>query len=150
MASAPNAGLVQPFTRNTADVAISVAMVMPLTGLADEPTRPTMRELTVTKRNPKITTSSDAARLAAQPTNAPGTGLNSRKRNIKRTISNDPTSTTPMERSFSVRSGLAAAPPAPGRMVLNPADSAPQIVGRVLKSVIKPAAATAPAPIGLM
>ena len=42
-----------------------------------------MRELTVTKRNPKTTTRSEAARLAAQPTNAPGTGLNSRKRNMQ-------------------------------------------------------------------
>ena len=68
MASAPKAGAVQPWTRKMAAVAMSVAMVMPETGLAEEPTRPTMRELTVTKRNPKTTTSSEAARLAAQPT----------------------------------------------------------------------------------
>src|SRR5258707_9682501 len=68
IASAPNAGAVHPCTRNTAAVAIRVAMVMPDTGLADEPTRPTIRELTVTKRNPKTTTSRDAARLAGQPT----------------------------------------------------------------------------------
>ena len=83
MASAPKAGAVQPCTRKIAAVAISVAIVMPETGLAEEPTRPTMRELTVTKRNPKTTTSSEAARLAAHPTNAPGTGLNSRKINMQ-------------------------------------------------------------------
>ena len=44
--------------------------------------------------------------------------------------------------------GLRAA--APGRMVLNPAVSAFAMVGRVLMSVMTPAAATAPAPMGLM
>ena len=77
MASAPKAGAVQPLTRKMAEVAISVAMVMPEMGLAELPIRPTMRELTVTKRNPKATTRTDAARLANKPTCAPGTGLNS-------------------------------------------------------------------------
>ena len=58
-----------------AEVAISVAMVMPETGLAEEPMRPTIRELTVTKRKPKKTISTDAARLAQTLTCAPGTGL---------------------------------------------------------------------------
>jgi hypothetical protein len=57
MANAPKAGAVQPLTRKMAEVAISVAMVMPEMGLAELPMRPTMRELTVTKRNPKATTS---------------------------------------------------------------------------------------------
>ncbi len=43
MASAPKAGAVQPLTRKMAAVAISVAMVMPETGEAEEPTMPTMR-----------------------------------------------------------------------------------------------------------
>ncbi len=75
IANAPKAGAVQPLTRKMALVAISVAMVMPEMGLAELPMRPTMRELTVTKRNPKTTTSSEAARLAQMPTCAPGTGL---------------------------------------------------------------------------
>ena len=54
MASAPKAGAVQPLTRKIAAVAISVAMVMPETGLAELPMSPTMRDATVTKRNPKI------------------------------------------------------------------------------------------------
>jgi hypothetical protein len=83
IARAPKAGAVQPCIRKMAQVAMSVAMVMPETGLAEEPTRPTIRELTVTKRKPKMSTSSEAARLAPQPTKAPGTGLNSRKRNMQ-------------------------------------------------------------------
>ena len=90
MASAPNAGAVQPCTRKMAEVAISVAIVMPETGLAELPIRPTMRELTVTKRNPKTTTSSEAARLASHPTYAPGTGLNWRKKNMTATSSKEP------------------------------------------------------------
>ena len=53
MASAPKAGAVQPLTRKMAEVAMSVAMVMPEMGLAELPISPTMRELTVTKRNPR-------------------------------------------------------------------------------------------------
>src|SRR6185437_5279878 len=63
MASAPKAGSVQPFTRKIAAVAISVAMVMPETGLAELPIKPTMREDTVTNRNPKKKTSSAAAEV---------------------------------------------------------------------------------------
>ena len=43
MASAPKAGAVQPLTRKMAAVAMRVAMVMPETGEAEEPTIPTMR-----------------------------------------------------------------------------------------------------------
>ena len=75
IASAPKAGVVQPSTRKIAEVAISVAMVMPLMGLAELPIRPTIRELTVTKRNPKTTISSEAARFCSSVTCAPGTGL---------------------------------------------------------------------------
>src|SRR3569833_1500176 len=127
-----------------------VAIVMPETGLADEPTSPTKRELTVTIRNPKTTTSSEAARFAPQPTNAPGTGLNSRKMNMQATISREPIITTLIDKSFSVRMGLAVSAPAPDFIDFNPVVSALQIVGIVLSSVIRPAAATAPAPIGLM
>ena len=84
MARAPKAGAVQPLTRKMAEVAISVAIVMPETGLAELPIKPTMREATVTKRNPKMTTSSDAARLASTPTCAPGTGLKVRKKNMSK------------------------------------------------------------------
>ena len=52
-----------------------------------------------------------------------------------------------IEKSFSVRTGLAAAA-APPRMCLKPEPSALTMVGSVLMSVISPAAATAPAPMG--
>ena len=48
------------------------------------------------------------------------------------------------------RIGFVFAAPAPGFRFLNPEANALRIVGMVLSSVINPAAATAPAPIGLM
>ncbi len=68
MASAPKAGAVQPLTRKIAAVAMRVAIVIPEIGFAELPIRPTIREETVTNRKPKITTRSEAARLANQPT----------------------------------------------------------------------------------
>src|SRR5580700_3579442 len=53
IASAPYAGAVHPFTRNTAAVAINVAIVIPEIGLAELPINPTIRDDTVTNRNPK-------------------------------------------------------------------------------------------------
>ena len=61
----------------------------------------------------------------------------------------EPTTTTPMERSFSVRMGLALAA-VPGRRFLKPEPRALKMVGRVLSRVMRPAAATAPAPMGRM
>src|ERR1035437_8742968 len=80
MASAPKVGAVQPLTRKIAEVAISVAMVMPEMGLAELPMRPTIREETVTNKNPNKTTKSDAARFASRLVCAPGTGLKGRNR----------------------------------------------------------------------
>ncbi len=94
IARAPNAGAVQPFTRKIADVAISVAMVMPETGLAELPISPTIRDETVTNRNPKTMTSTEAARFARTPTCAPGTGLKVRKKNIMTISKTDPPITT--------------------------------------------------------
>ena len=109
MASAPKAGAVQPFTRKMAEVAISVAMVMPETGLAELPMSPTMREATVTKRNPKMTTSREAAKFASSLVCAPGTGLKVRKKNISSTSAAEPKTTTLMGRSWSVRSAAVLA-----------------------------------------
>src|SRR5208283_6133966 len=97
MASAPKAGAVQPLTRKMAEVAMRVAMVMPEMGLAELPMRPTMRELTVTKRNPKKTMRMDAARLAQTLTCAPGTGLKTRKKNMRMMSRMEPTIAVPME-----------------------------------------------------
>src|SRR5690606_40771060 len=54
------ASSVQPSSRKMDEVAISVAMVMPLVGLDVTPTIPTIREDTVTKKNAKIATSTAA------------------------------------------------------------------------------------------
>ena len=59
-------------------------------------------------------------------------------------------SAVPMEKSSSVRRGSAAAASLPLRMSLKPELSALKMVGSVLRSVISPAAATAPAPMGRM
>src|SRR6185437_4014213 len=146
IASAPKAGAVQPLTRKTAAVAISVAIVMPDTGDADEPTMPTMRAETVTNKNPKTTIRIDAARFAPQPTCAPGTGLNTRNRNISTASTALPPKTTLGGRSCSMREGFAA--PSLAAPFFKPCVSALTMVGSVRISVISPDAATAPAPIG--
>ena len=56
-------GAVQPATKKMAQVAISVAMLMPLIGFEELPRRPLMRAATVTKRKPKTTTKMPAKRL---------------------------------------------------------------------------------------
>src|SRR5450631_3961267 len=111
IASAPNAGAVQPLTKKIAEVAISVAIVIPETGFDELPINPTIREETVTKRNPNRATNSDAARLAIQLTCAPGTGLNVRKKNIISTNTTDPPTTTLNGKSSSVRRGALFTPP---------------------------------------
>ena len=94
---------VQCTTRNTAQVAISVAMVMPLIGFDELPIRPLMREATVTNRNPKTTTKSAARKSEKALVCAPGIGLNFSSAHIIATITAEPTTTTRMERSRSVR-----------------------------------------------
>src|ERR1700753_2656165 len=90
MANAQNAGAVQPFTRKIAEVAMSVAMVIPETGFDELPINPTMRDDTVTNKKPNSATSTEAARLASHPTCAPGTGLKVRKKNISSTSTTEP------------------------------------------------------------
>src|SRR5262245_55300496 len=147
-ANAPYAGAVQPAARNSAQVAISVAIVIPEMGLDEVPIRPTMRDDTVTKRKPKTTTSTDAITLARKPVGAPGTGLNVSSPHIISTTSAEPASTTVVLRSRAVRP--AASGEAPSLSFLRsaaPALRAATIVGTVFSSVIRPAAATAPAPM---
>src|SRR5260221_14731132 len=64
MARAPKAAAVQCRARKTAQVAIKGAMAIPEVGLAEGPMRPPMRDETVTKRKPKITTKTAAATFA--------------------------------------------------------------------------------------
>ena len=66
------------------------------------------------------------------------------------TITSDPISTVRSEISRSSRLFSAASPAPSARTSFNPARNAEIIVGSVRSSVINPAAATAPAPIGRM
>ena len=123
-------------------------MVIPEIGLDDVPIRPQMRDETVTKRKPKITTRTAATRLANAPVGAPGIGMKVRKAHIATAIISDPPSTTLLGRSFDVRL-TTSAPVAPRAFWKSaaPARSAAMIVGNVRINVIRPAAATAPAPM---
>ena len=125
-------------------------MVMPLMGFEELPMRPTMREETVTNKNPKTTTKIPAIRFANRPVCAPGIGRNVKSAHIMATITSEPKTTTLMGRSRLTRSAAAAPAARWACKSLSPARSADQIVGIVLASVIKPAAATAPAPMGRM
>src|ERR1035437_7493934 len=146
IASAPKAGAVQPLTRKMAAVAMRVAMVMPETGEADDPTIPTMRAETVANRNPNTTIIRAAARFASGPTYAPGTGLNCRNRNISTISTRLPPITTLGGRSCSMRD--CTAEPALAAPFLKPCVRALTMVGSVRINVIRPEHATAPAPIG--
>src|SRR5579863_2955509 len=55
-ASAEKALPVQPATKNIAQVAINVAIAMPLIGFDELPISPQMRDDTVTNKNPNTTT----------------------------------------------------------------------------------------------
>src|ERR1700730_7012106 len=93
IARAPYAVPVQPVTRNIAQVAISVAMVIPLTGFDDVPISPQIREDTVTNKNPNTMTSRAAAKFENSPVAAPGIGLNVSSAQIIATRTTEPIST---------------------------------------------------------
>ena len=128
-------------TTKTTHVAIRVAIVIPEIGLEEVPMMPTIREETVTKKNPKMTIRSDMRR---EPGNGP-CGKPGRIASTS-TIASDPITTIPMPRSLSVRLTPSAGP-TPPRKLLTDSRNAEMIVGRVLMSVITPAQATAPAPM---
>ena len=137
---------VHPSSRNTDEVASSVAIVMPLVGFAVTPTSPTMRELTVTKKNANTTTSMAATARPAGISmllNARGTSTSVAK------TSAAPTPTTRSGRSCSVR-GTAGAPGVSdrrSRIWRAPDRKLSTISGTLRSSVISPAVATAPAPM---
>ncbi len=120
---------------------MSVAIVMPEIGFEDVPMMPTMREDTVTKKNPKTTIRSD---IRSEPGNGPcgKPGRNARMR----TIASAPTTTMPMPMSRSVRLVEAWALLRSVRL-FSDSRKAAMIVGIVLMRVITPAQATAPAPM---
>ena len=110
---------------------------MPEIGFDEVPMSPVMRDETVTKKNPKMTT-----RIAARKLPCVGS-FGATARNSAR--SSDPPSTTTIGMSRSVR--IRAAAPARAPKSLNPSRADATIVGMVRASVIKPAASTAPAPM---
>ena len=131
-------------------MAISVAIVIPLMGFEELPIKPLMRDATVTNKNPNTTTNSAASKSANPLVIAPGIGLNFSSAHIIATITAEPISTTRMDISRSVRLTAAAVAACFARISLIPAVSAEKIVGIVLIRVIRPEAATAPAPIERM
>ena len=119
-------------------------MVMPEVGLDVTPTRPTILELTVTKKNAKTAIRMAArARAAIESRNPSTPGTRVRTERIPRRIS----STVFMPRSRSVRSTLPTSPDLPiwARPSLN--DSI--MVGIDFTRVMIPPVATAPAPMYL-
>ena len=106
-----------------------------------------MRDETVTNRKPKTTTKMAAIRLANIEVSAPGMGLKVRNAHIMMISSTEPPTVTEIGRSFSVRRFDCSPLPAPSCFKL--ARSAETMVGMVFSKVIKPAIATAPAPMGL-
>ncbi len=76
--------------QNTAQVAISVAIVIPLIGFEELPISPLMREATVTNKNPNTMTKSAARKFAKAPVCAPGMGLNLRSAHIIARITPSP------------------------------------------------------------
>ena len=130
---------VHPSARKSRQVAISVAMVMPETGFELVPIRPTIREATVTKKNPNTTIRTPSRR---RPAKLPG-----RKGSTAMipTSARLPSAVTPRGRSCSVRFALAA--PASPRSEARLPLKLDTIVGSVLSKVMNPPAATAPAPI---
>ena len=133
---------VHPSSRKTALVPSSVAIAMPDVGLEVTPTRPTILELTVTKKKAKIAMSREAiARtgIESMKPRMPGTIVRTSRiaTSQKRIVRND--------RSRFVRSTAAAE--APAEMWPTPSRKDSTIVGIDLMRVTIPPVATAPAPI---
>ena len=138
---------VQPSARKMEAVPSNDAIVMPLVGLLVTPTRPTMRDATVTKKNANSTTQKAAtARCGMSPT-APNTCGTS--------TSTAATTSTPIPTNFSGRSALvrvsgpAASAPAATRSVssFDPILKLATMTGMLRINVMMPAVATAPAPM---
>ena len=123
-------------------VPMIVAMVMPLIGLLVVPIIPTMRDDTVTKKKPKIMIRTASRRLLGKCVGRPLM----KEMAIART--SEPIATTLIGMSRSVRRVEVDPAPFPRLLTLLRKDA--QIVGRVRARDIRPAMATAPAPIRRM
>src|SRR4029453_7971184 len=98
---------VQPSATKIVQVRISVAIVIPEIGLDDDPISPTMRDETVTKKKPKITTSTEAMKLPCVGSRG-ASARNSARRRV-------PASTSVIGMSRSVR---VRPPPVPELLAL--------------------------------
>ncbi len=137
---------VQPKARNTDAVPSNAAIVMPLVGLLVTPTRPTMREATVTKKKANTTTQRAAARRMGTPPTAPNTcGTRTRTAAMAMT----PMPTTRRGRSLPVRSTATGSAVVDTRSVSCAAPILKLLImtGMLRISVMMPAVATAPAPM---
>ena len=114
-------------------------MVIPEIGLDELPMMPTMRLATVTKKKPNTTTSNPSM---SEPGNVPG---KFGKNPMTRTRTSAPMTTNEIGRSRSVR--RVPALPAPFRSSRTESRKLDTMVGRVRRSVMTPAHATAPAPM---
>ncbi len=137
---------VQPAAAKIRLVPSSVAIVIPDVGLEVTPTRPTMRELTVTKKKAKRTTRAAAMarpQVNSMELNAWGTRVRTRK------MIPAPMPTVRRDRSCSVRRIFSAASPAAirSRIWAAPILKLSIMVGMLRISVISPPVATAPAPM---
>ena len=104
-----------------AQVAISVAMAMPLIGFDELPIRPQIREDTVTNKKPKTTTKIDASRFAPTEVSAPGIGRKVSRPHIMTMMASEPKTTKLIGRSRSRRVAAGAVPARPARTSLIPA-----------------------------
>ena len=93
-----------------AAVAISVAMVIPEIGFAELPISPTIRELTVTNRNPNTHHQQRSGQVRLPAGKRARDGLELKKDKHARHQQNGADTTTPIDKSSSVRIGRAAAP----------------------------------------
>ena len=116
----------------------SVAIAIPDTGLLELPTRPTILEDTVAKKNPKITT-------MIAPTSVTGIAGTSHTSSVRIRIA---IKINFMLRSCAVRSLLSL--PTPPFMLFMASRNVRTISGRDLIRLMIPPAASAPAPIYLM
>ncbi len=132
---------VQPNRKNTKLVPSNVAIVIPDVGFDVTPTRPTIRELTVTKKNANRAMRIDATPRTVTESRYPSTpGVRVRSRSTA-------ASTTPTVRNERSRSVRSRAESSPAESCPRPMRNDSIIVGIDLISVMIPPVATAPAPM---
>ena len=132
---------VQPKPTKIRQVAISVAMVMPEIGFDEMPMSPTMRLATVTKKKPKTTISRPSSSLLPRP--EPGTNGSTAMISDQRAAAEQHEG----DRQIALGALACRGAAAPARSDARLSRNDETIVGSVLSSVMKPPAATAPAPI---